>query len=175
MELFNNKPRPRHLCPLPALLPTSLQFCGPVPFSEVSLNVKVPQISVPDSFGRPESRRTPSQVPGPLPPPSLSHLPLRGDWDSDAGVPAPRVMSGQISTPKLAGLLGGLCGGGGSGGEGVFPFSEQLYYTVRGLGKNSLPLHSPASALALSLLHSQWGIIGSLVLPLRWVFIVVFW
>lgn len=63
-------------------------------------------------------------------------------------------------------------------GEEVFPFSEQLDYTVRGLGKNSmlkLPLHSPASALALSLLHSQWGIIGSLVLPLRWVFIVVLW
>lgn len=44
--------------------------------------------------------------------------------------------------------------------EGDFPFSEQLDYTGRGSGENSLlklPLHSPASALALSLLHSQQG------------------
>lgn len=59
-------------------------------------------------------------------------------------------MSGQIRASEPADLLGGLCGGG----EGDFPFSEQLDYTVRGSGRDELlklQLHGPASAVALSL------------------------
>lgn len=51
------------------------------------------------------------------------------------------------------------------GGEGDFPFFEQLDYTVRGPGKNSLlmlSLPSPASALAHSTPVFLAGILASL-------------
>lgn len=96
--------------------------------------------------------------PPPLRPwtPASSQPPSSPTEDWDQRRPAPNVLSGQISVPKLADLLEGLCEGGGWGGEGDFPFSEQLDYPVRGSGKNSLLkprllLHSPACALALSL------------------------
>lgn len=110
MGLFNNKPCPRHLCPS-APGPSPL---APVPVPEAFPLAQRP-ISVPDPLGRPESRRHPlpssPQTPAPHPSPSSTEVQLVWDpWQ-----PVLRVISGQISTPKLAGLLGGHCGGGGCG------------------------------------------------------------
>lgn len=109
----------------------------------------------------PTRTHTYTQVPKPLPLSQLPHLPLRDGDDRDPWQPVLRVMSGLMSAPRLAGLLGGLCGGGGRRRD--FPFSKQLDYTVRRSGNNlllKLPLHSPASALALTLPFSA-GILTS--------------